>query len=436
VRILILCKVYPLAGGSRALQMARVTGALHEYGAGISVISGAEIARIPPTGHSGGNCPYGLEYIPYLKPYGSAGVYARWMNRIGTGLSKANRSLAKSLMRFPFIAEAARLAGAVVGTFRPDALLTVAVPMDCHRVGLRLKKRFPKLPWAAFYSDPRPLGLLPKPYRHRTPGNYHRVLLNRRIFCNADAVIAPNKYMLDWMETKTGVSLANRKHVVPHCGLRTTPAANGEDMRGWLLHVGRLDKTRISADLLEAVKTVARKSPRAFRGVMCVGHVAPELRLLAKALDMEDLVRMIGTVSPEAACAMMASADVNLVAEAPMEVGYFLPSKFADCAVAGRPILAVTPKRSAVRDYLNTHGGGIAVTHDRVQVEGALTDLFLRGESRSTSETDASKYGETSLAEPFLPESVAREYLNVFGTIARPAGQVRWKRTAAALQIM
>lgn len=434
MRILILCEVFPLVGSTRALQMARVVRALHEYGAGIHVISGTETGRISTARQSRRNSPHGLEYIPYLKPYGSTGVFARWMNRIGTGLSKTNRSLAKSIMRFPFIAEAARRAGAAVRDFRPDVLLTVAVPMDWHRVGLKMKKRFPDLPWAAFYSDPRPLSLLPKPYRRRAPGNYRKVLLNRRILCTADAVLAPNKYMLDWMEAKLGVSLADRKHVVPHCGLRATPAPYPEDARGWLLHVGRLDKTRISVDLLEAVKNVARKFPRVFKGLKCVGWVGRELRSLVKALDMEDLVRIVGTVSPESACSMIAAADVNLVSEAPMEVGCFLPSKFADCAVAGRPILAVTPEPSAVRDYLNTYGGGIPVTHDRPQIERALADLFLRGEPRSTSETDASGCGETRLAEPFLPECVAREYLDAFGKIARPAGRIRRKRTVASLQ--
>jgi hypothetical protein len=69
-----------------------------------------------------------------------------------------------------------------------------------------------------------------------------------------------------------------------------------------------------------------------------------------------------------------------LVLEADMPESPFLPSKFADYARVGRPIIAVTPNRSPIRQYLNQYGGGCAVTHDRQEISRAI-GMVLKNEA-------------------------------------------------------
>ncbi len=433
MRVLIVCRLFPLMGGTRALQMSKVVQALCEHGVDVHVISGVEKDRMSDAERCRNSGHYQLEYVPYLTPLPSSSLLTRAASRAG---------LAKLCMKASYIAKVAQLAKTTIEHHSPDVVLTVSTPVFLHRVGHEIKRQFPELPWAAFYSDPRPLGMLPKPFRRRSPLTYFKARLNRGILRGADAVMAPNEYMLDWMEENLGVSLAGRRYVVPHCGqivpdggLETTSDCGSRDTRGWLLHVGSLWKGQVSVDLLEAVRNVAHKYPDDFKGLMCVGNVDREVGVLVRSLDMDRYVNMVGVVSPEEACSMVAAADVNLLADTPARVGYFLHSKFADYAVNGRPILAVIPRQCPMRDYLELLGGGIAVTHRQAEIELALEELFVHKKDHSiprcrrhpvarcrqhpAGEFDASGRANTELAKPFLPESVARTYLDAFERIVK-----------------
>ncbi len=421
MRVLIVCRLFPLMTGTRALQMSKVVQALHEHGVDVHVISGVEKDRMSEAERCRNSGHYHLEYVPYLTPSPTSSLLARAASRAG---------LAKSSMKSQYIAKVAELAKKTIENHSPDVVLTVSTPVFLHRVGHEVKKEFPGLPWAAFYSDPRPLGMLPKPFRRRSPLNYFQARLNRGILRGADAALAPNKYMLDWMEENLGVSLAGRRYVVPHCGYvaadcesGATAASGWPDLRNWLLHVGSLWKGQVSPDLLKAVKNVARKYPDDFKGLMCVGKVAREVGRLVRSLEMDRYVKMVGVVSPEEAGSMVAAADVNLLADTPARVGYFLHSKFADYAVNGRPILAVIPRQCPMRDYLELLGGGIAVMHRQAEIERALEELFVDKKDRWAAEPDASGRADTELAEPFLPESVARTYLEAFERIVETKRQ-------------
>ena len=92
----------------------------------------------------------------------------------------------------------------------------------------------------------------------------------------------------------------------------------------------------------------------------------------------------------------------------------FLPSKFADYARIGRPILTITSPESPIRDYMDRYGGGLAVTHTASEIAEAIRVLFTdqvwidRQERPLTNE----------LASCFTPETVAGEYTKMFHSLA------------------
>ena len=425
--------------GTRALQMAKVTRALNDHVAGgagqdaVFVLSGLDSKHAFAAQAWQAEAPDLREYLPYRMPAATNRRFSRTVAQIRHTAAKLSRNA-------PFVAQAVRQTKTIIDRFSPDVLLTVANPMLWHRVGLALKREFPDLPWVAFFSDPRPLGLLPKPFRSRNPMNIHKARLSRRILQRSDAIIGPNRYMLDWMETRLAVSLQDRKFVIPHCGqVASTPSPiKPDDLRGWLLHVGSLWKGQVTVDLLNAIRHTAQKYPAQFKGLMCVGDVVPEVMAMIRSLNAEPYVKLAGRVSPAEACSLIASADATLLADTPLEIGYFLHSKFADYAVNGRPILVVGPARCPMRDYLETHGGGVAVTHRQEEIERALHPMFgIRAPETielPTSQTSreggrrkpvtramtvsAESEDTADLAEPFRPANVGKEYFRVLGQVS------------------
>lgn len=412
MRILVLCELFPLAQGTRALQMAKVAAALEQHAAhsgsgdDVFVVSGVDgdrkaEARAWLDGAPQRSC------LPYFPARDSASSVA-WAAH---GLHLARAMLTRNTS---FVHRARDHARAIIETYAPDVLMTVSTPLLWHRVGIALKKDFPALRWASFFADPRPLGLLPPPFRRRKPTNCYKAWLCRRVLADADAVIAPNRYMLQWMEQSLGVGLAGRQYVIPHCGLKAAPEPDASPYRGWLLHVGSLLQSQMTPDLLRAIKATAQRHPHDFRGLFCVGRVADRLRSLARSLHMEPFVKTLDRVPPQEAASIVASADANLVSDTPLDVGYFLHSKFADYAVNGRPILVVGPPRCPMRDYLEAYGGGLAVVHDQKEIERALEILFVRKDFEVAQASAANMGGRATLARHFSPDTVAAKYVQAF----------------------
>jgi glycosyltransferase involved in cell wall biosynthesis len=425
MRVLIIGKCYPAARGTRALQMAKVAEALRNAGMNIRMIPGPASDRAPTAATPGSAGPFPPDGAVDLTVRSSSNAACRLTSRVRIELGKlyARATCAQNL---------AELAKTAIREDSPDIVMTVAVPVLFHRVGLRIKRAFPDLPWVAFYSDPRPLEMLPKPFRRHTLQVHRKKRLNRTILQRADAVVAPNKYMFDVMEQRLAVSLADRRYVVPHCGSAATTPTDRRDLAGWIVHVGSLGKNQVSRDLLHAIRNVARKYPRQFKGLMCVGKVADEILALFRSLNLADYVKLVGVVSPEKASAIAGASDVNLLVDTPLEVGFFLHSKFADYAVNGRPILVVGPEKNPMRDYLERYGGGMCVSHRQAEIESALERLFVREKHNGSNGRDVPGQAGTALAQPFLPDNVAHQYLKVFRRVSgeaplrQPPGRRSW----------
>lgn len=411
MRVLILCELFPLVHGTQALQMAKVASALEKHVAihgmpdELFIVSGVAAGR-QAEADAWVNAAEGKRAaLPYTPLVSSSRVLAP----AASGLHYAVRKLSHDAS---FVHRACRLARAIIDRFAPDVVLTVATPLVWHQVGLALAAEMPRLSWIAFFADPRPLALLPPPYRRRRLKTYFQLRFCRRVLSSADAIIAPNRYMLEWMETCAGANLRGRKHVIPHCGLRAAQGTSTGDLDQWLVHAGSLFARQLSWDLLQAIKSTAERHSQRFRGLTCVGSVPGELFSMIRSLEMEPMVRVVGRVSPEKAVSIIASAGANLLADAPLDTGYFLHSKFADYAINERPILVVGPERCPMRDYLEAYGGGLAVTHRQADIERALERIFAGNHAPPARPPRVDAPGP--LARRFSPETIAGHYFRVF----------------------
>jgi len=118
-------------------------------------------------------------------------------------------------------------------------------------------------------------------------------------------------------------------------------------------------------------------------------------------------------VSHNHALDIVSEAGAVLILEADMTYSHALPSKFAEAAFSGTPILAVTPAKSAVREYLNTYGGGVAATHSAEDIIRALREVF----NSTPEDLNKMQNEQKALAENFSFDEVGKNYMDAFKRI-------------------
>ena len=299
--------------------------------------------------------------------------------------------------------------------FDPDCLLTASTPFEAHLVGLTVKERT-GLPWVASFSDPWPAAILPSPYNATKMPLLWQVQkrLLRQVLEGCDMIHMPSSYGIEWTENAVGLSIKNKAAAIPHIGSFCRTTNTTIHHTGWIAHVGFLSRERVSEALLAGIYKAHQEIPNQFSGLMCVGNVCPEFREKIRHMGMENIVKMTGHVSEDSAIQMSQSFLALLVIEADMaESSPYLPSKFADYAFTGRPIIALTPPISAIRDYLENYGGGTTVQRNSDEISKALIRLFS-GNINSRKMVDNNP---SPLAQVFSSAVVGKQYQDMFSKI-------------------
>ncbi|NJK97067.1 MAG: glycosyltransferase family 4 protein, partial [Bacteroidales bacterium] len=147
--------------------------------------------------------------------------------------------------------------------------------------------------------------------------------------------------------------------------------------KGWLAHIGNITHERVSVPFLSAIGSTHNEIPELFRGLLCVGDVCHEFKSLIKKLKLEKCIHLVGHLRQEEALKIAEGSDALLVLEADMETSPFLPSKFADYMLIGKPIIAVTPQVSPIRDYLKTYSQGVCVSHNEKNISTVLKNTWM-----------------------------------------------------------
>lgn len=392
MRILLISQSYPPMKSARALQIGKVVNALQLADCEITVIAGNINNHLD-------NCPNNIYYIRCLKRKACKSVIGRLYSRINMECYGAN----------PFsnwVRKGSLLGMELVESFRPDVIFSSSTPCASHLVALNLKKNF-DIPWVASFSDPWPPKIMPKPYTHHAFPllSAWQMLLLKKVLRKANAIHMPNAHAVRWMAEKTRIDLQKKAFIIPHIGSEVS-ADVPVDHTGWLVHVGDLSRERISKDLLVAIREVAEAYSDCFKGLLCVGPVAPGFTHLVKKLNMEQYIRCLGTLAPEKAMAIAKGAQAVLLIEANMKRSVFLPSKFADYVMCNCKIMAVTPKTGPVSDYVTKFGGAVLARHDRSDIAKKIRYIFVDGNSIQT--------GGTRIKNLFSEQAIARAYLKMF----------------------
>ena len=409
MRILIIGKLFPPSTRARALQLAKVALALDKMGCDIIVVAGLAANDEKP------QWPFPVHYVIWEEAIANSGRRSP--------LKRFIISLHNSFRRRGWWRRASADALKIIREFNPDIILSSSSPYDSHCVALILRRKT-GIPWIAYFSDPWPPLIMPVPYKE-LPNRRGRLKtiwemrLVRKTLRECAALVMGNSYALELMEKETGIAVVDKGFAIPHIGSES-PGSDLSDssieMDKKLAHIGKLGEYRYSPELLKAIKRVAAELPNRFEGLVLVGEVCEALHKLIQQEDMEDIVECVGYVPAAQAQEIASRSSALLVIEADMEVSPFLPSKFADYAMMGQPIIAITPAKGAIRDYLKKYGGGRWVTHNVDKIAEAIREVF---KDETAGYSGANSVTESPLSSLFQSANVARLYLDMFEKVLR-----------------
>lgn len=375
MRLLIIAKLfyheiaYPECC-AQALQNTKVASALAQQGVDIRVL--AQLDTDSPVVSPYVSPAVPVHYVPYRTACGhhALGLELRRIRKAATFLVGLASKWARA---------AAAKARELIAQYQPDAIMTISTPFESHVVGLLLRRSY-QIPWVVSFGDPWPDGICPAPYRNpnrRLLMSWKELRMLRRILCSCDAIQMPSKYGLALTARNTSDGILQKAAAIPHIGHPASPSPIPMD--GYLLHIGELNWRRAIPTLPAAVKHAAQELDGRFRGLISVGGGCPEFTHLVSEARAEHFIVVRPRVDPDTAAALAAGASALLVIEADMEYSPFLPSKFADYAATSKPIIAITPRHSAIRDYLAEFGGGLAVGYEHDEIVRAIRSTFSTG---------------------------------------------------------
>ncbi len=403
MKILIISKFYPPENSARAIQMAKVVASIvHGEYCKVQILAGL------PKGDKPANSDCPIKYVEY----------ENWTSPCNTSLIRRIKNARQNLKRTSaWIAEASAVAINLLQTFKPDIILSASSPLDCHKVTLNIIKK-QKIPWAAFFSDIMPPSIAPYPYTIKMkPTNFLwlRKLRNITIqtLTKSNAVVMSNELAFSYMSEKLGIDISSKSYIIPHVGdtflIDKSAAIDTKLLKNRIVHIGLIDKARSCRELLEAARLLHKEMPDKFSGLLFVGNVEQSFVDMTTEEERKNLFIFKGKVPTSIANEYIKQAKSLLLLEADMIISPYLPSKMAEYSVNGHNIVAITPKKSSIRQYIDDFGGGYCASRNIDEIKEALRQSILDNHNSQSCK----------LAEIFSSTTIAKHYYHMFENILK-----------------
>lgn len=278
------------------------------------------------------------------------------------------------------------------GEHHYDALVSFAMPIDSHSAALVAKRRFPKVPWIAHYSDP----WANNPYSE--VGNWVRQQLfnqaERTYAAAADLSITVSEELTDLVSSQ----YPSRKHKFrtlhhvfdPEQYPNEDPPAAGPVV---LRYLGGFSPRRTPAPLVNALRLAQQR-----------GAPLENLRIELIGDQLFDADKKFNEVHPGLAVDRgrvnyweslreMRTAHGLLLIDADQAISPYFPSKLADYFGSRRPIIAITPGHSCSARLLREYGGACFEAADTAKIAELLLEIA---------------HGGAAALPPIVPQNVAR----------------------------
>lgn len=299
-----------------------------------------------------------------------------------------------------------------------DLILSRCQPIFSH-VPAALLRMVNGTKWVANWNDPAPIRKYPPPYGE---GLKARMGLFEKVFfdflCStADWHTFPGERLMHYMLTYMPPGVAAKSSVVPHIALKMRSSKNDvvNKRKMLFLHCGSV-YFRNWREFLEGARLFVSKQGETDFQIGFLGWQPSELLKKVHDLELGNHVVVNEAVSYEDSFPLMSAADVLVIVEADSEEGIFLPSKLADYAEVGRPILAVSPKIGTLSDMLECYGGGIAVDCAAPEDIASGLEKMYKSWEKGTLDVD---FNTARLNGVFSIETVVSLYQDLFEKLLR-----------------
>jgi hypothetical protein len=192
------------------------------------------------------------------------------------------------------------------------------------------------------------------------------------------------------------------------------------------VHAGKLGLNEITGrsthGLLQGLASFF-KVEEAARSVTKFTFMGPKddaTEALGKKLDLDGVMRFLGSVNYEESLRHIRSATVCVLVEADVAEGIYLPSKLADYIVAKKPILALSPSVGVLSDMI-PRGGIIRVSpNDETSISEAIGKLYKAFLNRSLHEY----MPPNQLIRQFEAGPIAEKFLSVVSQVIENKSRV------------
>lgn len=232
--------------------------------------------------------------------------------------------------------------------------------------------------WVASWNDPFPYYLWIAPYGH---GNsIEDVKKCKRIVeimkC-ADEYIYPNDRLANYVNSYIHADTTHI-HIIPHvmtCEPKAPKRLTGSPVK--LIHPGQCNAPRYARPLLQALKELIEegKLTKDDISLTFMGKTNPDEMEMIQEAPLSDVVNMRAPVSYQRSIEILAEYDIALIIEADCEEGIFLPTKVSDFMMAGKRMMAISPKPGVQHDLYEQ--GYISYFGDVKDVD-SIKDSLLR----------------------------------------------------------
>ncbi|HZV62091.1 MAG TPA: glycosyltransferase [Methylophilaceae bacterium] len=352
-RLLVLAWMMPPLIFPRSLQISRTLRAMAAKGWSVEVIAvPPDVEPLAARDAQLAQFYTGSYTLNYVEPREEVAPSQLWLRAIRALLRT------KNLTNRNWVSRASREMIRRIQTERPDAMVSFAQPWINHVAALRVKAKFPNLPWVAHFSDPWVDSPYFKPSTEKDRAS--AVQQERAIMASAEALVFTTQETAELVMAKYPSAWKNRVHIVPHgyeADLLGLVKESPTSPKFTITHTGNLYDKREPVALLHALAQLKKEvADEPDFQVNFVGHATQTMHDMVERLDIHGVVSLVPNTPFLESLAIAQAADLLLVIDAPAEHSVFLPSKVVEYLVLRRPILALTPKAGASARVLGTLG--------------------------------------------------------------------------------
>jgi len=308
--------------------------------------------------------------------------------------------------RVGWVNHAVRKASHLIRTEEISHLVVSSPPHSSQLIGLRLKKKFPKLKWLADLRDPWTDIYYYGDLLHTNAAKKLDRRYERQVLENCDAAMVVSRDIKELFVSKSDKIIPSKIHVIPNgfdeSDFRMQDGPPQDVFR--ITYVGTMAGSYDPEIFFSALDSFRKKFKQIPFTLRFVGSSSAAVSNLIHRFQLQDLCEFIPHVAHEEAIRYMKSSTaLLLVIPAVERANGILTGKLFEYIGAKRPVIAVGPAGGEAAAILNEcNAGKMFNRKDTVALENYLEELCRQWESNPKFEIQSAgttKYSRRAQAD-------------------------------------